>query len=153
MPNTPTEKLDTLNGPTFKLVMSINQAEVSDKLAFSYSLYFPTNINEFDYFQIKKDSTTLNALFDSMIKGAEKNSNSEVIARTYFNYPEPGVKITMHFNETKDIAICRIVIFDNYVISTASTGTNDEFSLEMEDKFFKSLKINPKNRNRAMNLN
>jgi hypothetical protein len=153
MPIKPTERLDTMLGPNFNLIMLISQAEVSNELSFAYSLYFPTNINEYDLFQMKKDSNALNILFESMISGAEKNSNSEVVAKTYFNFPEPGVKITFRFNDTKDITICRIIIFDNYVISTNSTGTNDEFSIELEDRFFKSLKVNPKNRNREMNLN
>lgn len=83
-----------------------------------------------------------------MINGAKGKSKSEVVEKKYFNFPEPGIKVKLLNSETKSVAICRIIIFDNYVIATCAAGTKDNFSSDMENKFFNTLKINNENRNR-----
>lgn len=152
LPSQPNETRDTVATSAFKLVTSINMTSIDNKTnspsTFCYDLYFPTDIKEFDLFQMKKDSNTVNRLFDNMIQGTLRKSNSRVSEKKYFDYPEPGVKVTMLNNVSNDIGVCRIIIFDNYVIMTSAVGRNDEFSEDVEDEFFKSLKINSENRNR-----
>lgn len=152
MPAATSEKLDTIITPKFKLVASQNMAYIDNKKyspsTFSYDCYFPTILSEFDFFEMKKDSVTVNRLLENMINGAQSQSNSEIIGKTYFTYPEPGVKVTLLNHETNTKGVCRIIIFDNYVISTRATGANDNYENDVEDKFFKSLKINPETRKR-----
>jgi hypothetical protein len=152
LPENPNVNIDTIVTPKFKLVSSIHIASLKDRStspsAFSYDIYFPTDNNEFDLFQKKQDSITLDRLFEGMIKGAQNKSGCEVKEKTYFKFPEPGVKVTLINLETKRMGVCRIIIFDNYVIATTANGSIDSYSYEMEDKFFNSLNINPEKRNR-----
>src|SRR4051812_27782826 len=68
LPSRPNETRDTTVTPAFKLVSSINMSSIDNKKnspsAFGYDLYFPTDINQFDFFQMKKDSSTVSRLFD-----------------------------------------------------------------------------------------
>jgi len=144
--------LDTINTSEFKLVVSQNIGYYDNPKkspsAFSYDCYFPTKLSEFDLYEMKKDPNKVNRLFESMIDGAQRQSNSEVIEKAHFTYPEPGVKITLFNFESNIKSICRIIIFDNYVISINATGASEVYNNDAEEKFFNSLKVNPENRHR-----
>ena len=152
LPKMPQENLDTTTTPNFKLVSSLNLSSIDNKKnspsTFSYDLYFPTNIQEFDLYEMKKDSNIVNKLFDNMIRGAQRKSNTQIKEKNYFNYPEPGAKFILVNDETKNIGVVRIIIFDNYIISTNATGTEANFSYEIENEFFSTLKIKSEGRNR-----
>jgi hypothetical protein len=153
LPNKPNETIDTTVTSAFKLISSVNLSTIDNKSnspsTFGYDLYFPTEINEFDFFKMKKDPTTVSRLFDKMILGAQRKSDSEVKEKIYFDYPEPGVKVILLNKETNQKGICRIIIFDNYIIMTSAVGTYDHYTEDIEDKFFKTLKVNSENRNRG----
>lgn len=152
LPHHPTINIDTAANSAYKIIFELNSAALDNKesspSAFTYDIYFPTNINEFDLFQMKKDSNTVKQLFENMIKGAQRKSKSEVREKSYFNYPEPGMKATLYSTEQNLITVCRLIIFDNYIIGTSATGKDKNFSFEMEEDYFKTLKINPPKRNR-----
>ena len=152
MPEKPSEHVDTAKTGTFSLVSSVNAAALNNEKAspskFYYNLYFATDLHEFDLFKMKQDSATVNKLFEHMINEAKKIADCEVIEKVYFNYPEPGVKITLLNSKTNTLGICRILIFDNYIIATSAVGTKNNFSNSLEDKFFNSLTISSANRNR-----
>jgi len=152
LPAKPNEQIDTVKNGSFTLVSSINMASLNNEetspATFYYNVYFPTDINEFDLFKMKQDSTIVNKLFEYMITEAKRMCNCEVIEQLYFNYPEPGVKITLLNSQTNILGVCRIIIFDNYFIVTSAVGKRDNFSNSLEDKFFNTLRIIPKNRNR-----
>lgn len=63
MPVIPSENLDTTVTQKFKLVSSLNMSSIDNKQnspsTFNYDLYFPTDINDFDLFQMKKDPMTV----------------------------------------------------------------------------------------------
>jgi len=148
LPGELTEMLDTISFPTFKLVMVNITATSNDDNAFGYSLIFPTALSQFDMFQLKKDSSRLNTIFESMINGVEANFKGETVAKNYFNYPEPGVRTALQIKLTNQIVICRVIVFDDYIISTNAVGNDEQILTAKEDVFFKTLKVNPEKRNR-----
>jgi len=152
MPAKPKEQIDTLKTGAFTLVSSINTASLNNEetspSTFYYNVYFPTYIKEFDLFKMKQDSAIVNRLFEYMMTEAKKITDCEVIEKSYFNYPEPGVKITLLNSQTNTLGVCRILIFDNYIIATSAVGKRDNFSNEVENKFFNTLNVTLKTRNR-----
>ena len=152
LPKQPLESVDTIVTPTFKLIQCANVIALDNKVispsAFNYSIIFPTNINDFDFFKMKKDSNVVNTLFNNMINGAINNSNSILISKEYFHYPEPGVKITLHNSISKQTSVTRIIIFDDFVINTNATGKDSDFDNKIEETYFNSLKVNSDKRTR-----
>ena len=153
LPSAPKETIDTVVTSNYKLVHSSNISAFPNKdispSAFGYDLVFPTNISEFDLFQMKKDSSIVNKLFYNMMKGAEYTTNSLIKDKLFFNYHnEPAVKFTLYNETDKQKSIGRIIIFDNYVLLTTATGIESKYSEEVEEAFFNTLKTDSGKSNR-----
>ncbi len=152
MPTTPTERIDTIPSESFAIIYASHMSSIDNEgvspSTFGYNIYFPTDNTALDFFEIKKDTAKTNQVFENMIQGALSNSVSELGEKSYFSYPEPGVRFTAINKSNGMLGICRLIIFDNYVILTGAYGTTGSFSNESEEEFFKSLKINSGKRNR-----
>lgn len=149
LPSYPNLYADTAFEQNYAIVkiayISSLETEEKGPSAFSYTIFsfLGDGIN---LVEKKKDSTKLNALFNNMINGALFKANATLTEKVPFNYPEPGMKFTLSNNINGSIAVCRLVIFDNYIILTSANGKKEDFSYELEEDFFETLKINSEKR-------